>query len=61
LRWKRTSQDSWAERLFGPNIVVEIKQAAKIKLGEKERFLSQTKNCEEEFGLLQFKLKKINF
>jgi hypothetical protein len=36
--------------LFGPDIIVEIKQAAKIKLGEKERFLGQTKIVKKNLG-----------
>jgi hypothetical protein len=31
LRWKTISQISWVERLFAPDIVVEIKQATKVE------------------------------
>jgi hypothetical protein len=39
-RWKTTS---WAQRLFGPDTVVEIKQAVKIEWAGKERFLGRKK------------------
>jgi hypothetical protein len=44
LRWNTIS---WAERPFGPNTVVGIKQAAKIEWAGKERFLGRKKIVEE--------------
>jgi hypothetical protein len=39
LRWKTINRVSWAESLFGSNIVGEIKQAAEMEWAGKEIFL----------------------
>jgi hypothetical protein len=43
LRWKTTSQASWAKRLFGLDTVVEIKQAAEMESAGKEIFWTERK------------------
>jgi hypothetical protein len=49
-RWKIISWAGWAERLFGPDTVVKIKQAAKIEWVGKERFLGQKKIVKKNLG-----------
>jgi hypothetical protein len=49
-RWKTTSWASWAERLFGLDVVVKIKQGAKIECVGKERFLGQKKIVKKNLG-----------
>jgi hypothetical protein len=43
LRWKTTSQASWAERLFGLDKVVVIKHGTKIEWVGNEGFLDRKK------------------
>jgi hypothetical protein len=41
--WETNSKDSWSERLFGPDTVVEIRQTHKIEWVGKEKFLGRKK------------------
>jgi hypothetical protein len=57
-RQKTTSRASWAKRLFGPDTVVDIKQAAEVERVGKERFLGRKKIMEKNLGCCNL-IKKI--
>jgi hypothetical protein len=49
-RWKTISRASWANWLFGTDIVVEIKQATKKEWAGKEGFFRRMKIVEKNLG-----------